>query len=109
MNNQTWYKVQLTADSAGARRQLEIQKEFEQLYLTVPGTRDVAMYSTGLIGDANGFCVYFSPATGALDGFTTFLERVDVKPCARPTDVKAFLVGNTDTMRELVGYAPGGH
>jgi broad specificity phosphatase PhoE len=107
MTDRSWYKVQLTEDVAGARRQIEIQNEFEQLYLAELGPRDVAMYSTGLIGDANGFCAYFSPPTAAFERFAAFLQRIGAEPCARPTDVNAFLVGHTATMRELLGYLPG--
>jgi hypothetical protein len=101
-----WYKVELTDDLAGAQRQAAIQNEFEQLYLAELGPSSVAMYSTGIQGDADGFRVYFSPATA--ERFAAFLSRIGAKPCAPPTDVRAFLVGHTATMREVLGYVPSG-
>jgi hypothetical protein len=106
MSEQTWYKVALTDDLAGARRQTEIQNEFEQLYTAALGPKDVGMYSTGMIGDSASFCVYFSPATSKRFGM--FLQKIGAEPCARPTDARAFLVGHTATMREMLGYVPSG-
>jgi len=105
MNDRPWYRVRLSADPAGARRQIEIQNIFERVYIAAGGPRDAAMYSTGLSGP-NGFCAYFSP--GTMDRFEPFLRQIGAEAAAMPTDVMGFLVGHTETMRELLGNVPGG-
>jgi hypothetical protein len=107
MNDLPWYSLELTDDVAGARRAIEIQDKFGRLFFVEQlGGPNVAMYSTGLLGDADGYRLYFSPATAANDRLAAFLRQIGAEPCERPTDVRALLVGDTQTMRELLGFLP---
>ena len=94
-----WHKVLISVDQVVSGIEIQIQNQFEILFMAAGTPKDMALFGSGI--KDHGVELYFSP--GALQYAKGLIQLYNGTECEKPTanDI-ALLVGHADARKRLL-------
>lgn len=96
----SWYKTSFTLEQIEQERILmELEKQFEQIYLTAQGPSDMALFSDNEYTD-NRINIYFTP--GCSPACDNLIKKYSGEECPAPDVEQVSLVTGNDDAEDLL-------
>ena len=95
-----WYKISFTLEQIEEHRILmDLEKQFEQIYLTAQGPSDMALFSDNEYTD-NRIHIYFTP--GCSPACDNLIKKYNGVECPAPDVEQVSLVTGNDDAEDLL-------